>query len=82
MSLLLAWKQGLTKMPKPIPLSTRLRIKSQNIIIHSSRGFILYMLMKNRSIETGDFKHVKWPIGGDSNPVNYFFRCCTRSFWC
>ena len=48
MSLLLAWEQGLTKMPKSIPLRAALRIEFHFIVIDRPG-----MLMFDRMLELG-----------------------------
>lgn len=65
----------LTKMPKPIPLTTTLRVKCQNIIIHRSRLFMMNLLMKRLSPKTRYSRHIQPPIGGDADTVHYFFSC-------
>lgn len=65
----------LTKMPKPIPLRTPLRIKRQNIIIHRPRHLVKNVLMKRLPSKTRHFGLIQLPIRRDPYPVDDFCSC-------
>lgn len=69
------------KMPKSIPLRTRLRVQRQDIIIDRSWRFVVDMLVEFLAPETWHFGHAHGPICCNPDTVNYLF--CSREcrFW-
>lgn len=64
-------------MPKPIPLTTALRIKRNHIIIHTPRCLVHNLVLENLPSETRVTGLVERPVERDTHPVDDFFGRCS-----
>lgn len=68
-------------MPESIPLRTRLRIESQDIVIHRSGRLVVDFLLECYAIERRYLEPVKGPVQGDSLAINNLFGCGDCRLW-
>ena len=63
-----------TVVSESVPLGTRLRVESQDVVVHGPRGFVVYSVLKAGSVEAGSLGLVEGPVCTDSDAVLDFFR--------